>query len=105
MIAVNAVTGQVFKLSTICRVSHGTDEALVKRDGHNETWSRGYNFFSCSTKLCTKFQLLIKIKYRQMKKFLAFSLSNVVFIMLIHVKTPTVVGILTFVGWIKFVLS
>ena len=26
MIVVNAVTGQVFKLSTICRGSHGTDE-------------------------------------------------------------------------------
>ena len=31
-----------------------------------------------------------------MKKFLASSLSDVVFIMLINVKMPTIVGILTF---------
>ena len=40
-----------------------------------------------------------------MKKFLALSLSDVVFIMLINVKTPTIVGILTFMGRINFVLS
>ena len=38
--------------------------------------------FSCSTQLSTKFQLLIKAKYQQMKTFLALSLSDV-FIMLI----------------------
>ena len=27
--------------------------------------------FSCSTQMSTKFQLLIKLKYRQIKKFLA----------------------------------
>ena len=31
-----------------------------------------------------------------MKKFIAVSLSDVVFIMLINVKMPTIVGILTF---------
>ena len=39
--------------------------------------------FSCSTQLSTKFQLLIKTK---IPKFLALSLSDVVFIMLINVK-------------------
>ena len=34
---------------------------------------------SCSTQLSMKFQLLIKLKYRQMKKFLALSLSDVAF--------------------------
>ena len=35
-----------------------------------------------------------KLKYRQIiKKFLALSLSGVVFIMLINVKMPTIVGI------------
>ena len=38
-------------------------------------------------------------------KFLALSLSNVVFIMLINVKMPTIVGILTFMSRINFVLS
>ena len=41
-----------------------------------------------------------KLKYRQ-TKFLALSLSGV-FIMLINVKMPTVVGILTFTSRIKF---
>ena len=37
--------------------------------------------------------------------FLAFSLSDVVIIMLINVKMPTIVGILTFMSRINFVLS
>ena len=40
-----------------------------------------------------------------MKKFLALSLSGVVFIMLINVKMPTNVGILTFMSKINFELS
>ena len=58
--------------------------------------------FSCSTQLSMKFQLLIKLKYRQMKKFPALSLSDVVFIMLIIVKMPTIVGILTFMSMMYF---
>ena len=46
-----------------------------------------------------------KIKYRQIKKFLALSLSDVVFIILINVKMPTIVGFLTFISRINFVLS
>ena len=40
-----------------------------------------------------------------MEKFFALSLSEVVFILLINVKMPTVVGILTFTSEINFVLS
>ena len=40
-----------------------------------------------------------------MKKFIALSLSDVVFTMLINVKMPTIVGILKFVSRINFVLS
>ena len=40
-----------------------------------------------------------------MKKFLALSLSDVVLIMLINVKMPTIVGILTLTSRINFVLS
>ena len=36
-----------------------------------------------------------------MKKFLAISLSDVVFIVLINVKMPTIVGILTFMSMIN----
>ena len=63
------------------------------------------NLFSCSTQLSTKFQLLIKLKYLKIKKFLALCLSDVVFIMLTNVKMPTIVGILTFMSRINFELS
>ena len=46
-----------------------------------------------------------KLKYRQIKKILALGLSFVVFIMQINVKMPTIVGILTFMSRINFVLS
>ena len=61
-------------------------------------------FFSCSAQPSTKFQLLIKAKILTNKKFLASSLSDVVFIMLINFKMPTIVGILTFMSRINFVL-
>ena len=61
--------------------------------------------FSCSTQLSTKFQLLKKTKIPTNKKFLALSLSKVAFIMLINVKTPTIVGVLTFMSMIHFMLS
>ena len=69
-----------------------TDPKVIKR-------------FSCSTQLSTKFQLLIKLKYRQMKKFLASILLDIVFIMLVNVKMLTIVGILTFMSMINFMLS
>ena len=72
----------------------------VKRPG-----PKVIKLFSCSTELSTKFHLLINTKYPQTKKLLALSLSNVVFIMLINVKMPTIVGILTFMSRINFVLS
>ena len=40
-----------------------------------------------------------------MKKFLASSLSDAAFIMLLNVKMPTIVGILTFMSRINFVIS
>ena len=45
--------------------------------------------FSCSTELSTKFQLPIKTKMP--KKYIALSLSDVVFIMLINVKMPAII--------------
>ena len=66
---------------------------------------QGYKTFSRSTQLSIKFQQLIKTKYRQIKKWLALSPSDVVFIILIIVKTPTIVGVLTFITRINFVLS
>ena len=57
--------------------------------------------FSCSTQLSMQFQLFIKTKIPTKKKFLALSLSDVVF-MLMNVKMPTIVGILTFMSRIIF---
>ena len=70
-----------------------------KRSGH-----KVIKLFSCSTQLSMKFQLLIKTKILT-KKFLALSLSDVVFILLINAKMPTIVGILTFMSRINFMLS
>ena len=38
-------------------------------------------------------------------KFLALSLQHVVFIMLINIKMPTIVGILTFMSRMNFMVS
>ena len=61
--------------------------------------------FSCSTQLSMKFKLLIKTKYLELKQFLALSLSDVVFIMLINVKISTIVGILTLMSIKHFMRS
>ena len=62
--------------------------------------------FSCSTQLSTKFQMLIKTKIPTNKEVsCCLSLSDGVFIMLINVKMPKIVGILTFMSRINFVLS
>ena len=45
------------------------------------------------------------LKYRYMKKFLALSLLDVVFIKLMNFKMPTIVSNLTFMSGINFVLS
>ena len=68
----------------------------------NQSGPEVIKLFSCSSQLSTKFQLFIKLKYQQKKKFLTLSLSDVVFIMLINIKMPTTVGILTFYEQDKF---
>ena len=61
--------------------------------------------FSCLTQLSIKFQLPIKTKMLKNKDFPCFQLSDVVFTMLINVKMPTLVGILTFMSMINLILS
>ena len=62
--------------------------------------------FSCSTQLSMKFQLFQKKFMLKIKDFSCFfKLSDVVFIMLINVKMPTIVGILTFMSKFNFILS
>ena len=60
--------------------------------------------FSCSTQLSMKFQLLIKTKMLKQRP-LTFILLDVVFIMLINIKMPTIVGISKFMSRINFMLS
>ena len=64
---------------------------------------QGYKTFSCSTEHEISTAHYTKIPL--IKKFLALSLSDVVFIMLINVKIPTIIVILTFNCRINFVLS
>ena len=45
-----------------------------------------------------------KTKMLKKEPFLAFRLSDVVFTMLINVKMPAIVGILTFISMISFML-
>ena len=70
---------------------------LVKRPRGNKT-------FIMLTSTEHEISTAKKLKYRQMKKFFSLSLSNVVFILLINVKMPTIVGIFTFMGRINLVL-
>ena len=71
----------------------------------SKTMPKVIKLFSCSNQPSTKFQLPIKIKISKNKEILALCLSDVVFIMLINVKMPTIVGISKFMSRINFVLS
>ena len=61
--------------------------------------------FSRSTQLSMKFQLLVKSKMLNNTGSSCFQTLRFVFIMLINVNMPTVVGILTFMSMINFILS
>ena len=68
-------------------------------------WPRGYKSFFMLNNSAQNFNCSLKLKYGQIKKLFSLSLSDVVFIMLINVKIPTIVGILTFMSRTIFVLS
>ena len=55
--------------------------------------------------MTTKIQLRTKTNIQQNKNFLTFKLSDVVLIMLVIAKMPTIVDILTVMSRLKFVLS
>ena len=91
-------------MNSLTNFQRNTQKRLIQIEIQSAT--EVIKLFSYSTQLSTKFILLIKkLKYQQMKKFLAFSLSDVVFIRLINVKMPTIVGILTFMSSINSILS
>ena len=66
---------------------------------------QGYKLFHAQLSWERNFNCSKQLKYQQMKKFFnVLSLSDV-FIMLINVKMPTIVGILSFKSRINFVLN
>ena len=75
---------------------------FIPQHGHSFhlTWPRGCKTFSCSTQLSTKFQLPVLIKTK-----IPTTEDVFVFIMLMNVKMQTIVGILTFMSRMNFVLS
>ena len=67
--------------------------------------ARGYKTFFTLNSTEHEISSALTTKIPANKEFLALSLSGVVFIMLINVKMPTIVGILTFMSRINFVFS
>ena len=69
-----------------------------------KTWARGYiTFFMLNS---TEHEISTANKnYPQIKKYFGLNLLDAVLIMLINVKMPTIVGILTFMSRINYVLS
>ena len=61
--------------------------------------------FSCSTQLGTKFELLIKTKIRTNEEVACSKALSCCIYHANNVKMPTIVGILTFMSKINFVLS
>ena len=88
----------------ICPYNSSGD--ILHTECHHNARPRGYKTFfmlnSTEHEISTAQK---KLKYRQIKKFLALSFSDVIFIMLINVKMPIIVGILTFMSRTNFVLS
>ena len=70
------------------------------------TWPRGYKTFSMLNSTEHEISTAHKSKMPANNEvIILLSLSDVVFIMLINVKMPTIVGILAFMSRINFVLS
>ena len=74
--------------------------------GTGWNWPLGYKTFFMLNSTEHKISAAHKTEIPTNKEvFFALSLSDVVFIMLINVKMQTIVGILTFMSGINFVLS
>ena len=78
--------------------------SLTPSPQHPWLASRLYRFFHAKLNWAQDFNCSLKLKYRHIKKCFAISLSDVVFILLIIVKIPTIVVILTFKSGINFML-
>ena len=87
---------------------------LIVLDSAKENQARGYKTFFrtqlklsiSTTQLKLKFQLLIEtIIILKIRIFLALDISDIIIILLINVKMPTIVGILTVMSMINLKLS
>ena len=68
-----------------------------------ETWSQGHKtFFMLNS---TEHEISTPHKNLNSKKILDFEILDVVFILLINVKTPRIVGVLTSMSRVFFMLS
>ena len=73
----------------------------MRQHARFRNWPQCYkNFFMLNS---TEHE--ISTAHKHQMKFLALSLSGVVFILLLNVKMPTIVGILTFMSRVNSVLS
>ena len=66
---------------------------------------RGCKPFLCSTQLSMEFQMLIKSKLLKSKDFSCFQMLRYRIYHAHKIKMPTIVGILTFMSMINFMLS
>ena len=69
-----------------------------------ETRPQGSKLFSCSTQQYLNFEMLKKEKLLKNADILRLTTLDVVFVLLINVKMPMIVGILTFMSRIKLKL-
>ena len=76
--------------------------STVGRESDGKSGPEVIKLFSFTFQLSMKCQLLLKTNLLEITDFFAFKLSGVVIIMLINVKMPTIVGILTFMSMINF---
>ena len=93
----NLITNDTHLVFSICSISSLT------REKERETCPEVIKLFSCSTHLSMEVQMLIKSKMLKNKAVLGFQmlLSDVLLMMLINIKMPTIVGILTFISRIN----
>ena len=103
-LAVSAIN-KVPSRKTRGRASFLPQATLTGEPNGKLTRPRGYKTFFMLNSTEHEISTAHKTKIPANKKFLALSLSAAVLIMLINVKMPTIVCILTFMSRINFVLS
>ena len=96
-------TGNLFSLITFCCLHEGLGPCIPFEHAKEQSGPKVIKLFMLNSTEHEISTAHLKIIYQQMKLFIALSLSGVVFIMLINVKMPTIVGILTFMSMINFI--